>query len=100
MSDPDRIFASSGVMEAFREAKNAGKIRYIGYTRHKSPDIHLKMLQVASDNGVKLDTVQMPLNVLDAHYKSFERKILPKLAKQKIGVLGMKPIGSGLILTS
>ena len=72
-------------------AKKAGKIRYIGFTGHKSPDIHLKMLQTARDNGFKFDTLQMPLNLLDAHYNSFEKKVLPIALKEGIGVLGMKP---------
>jgi len=87
-------------MEAFLDAQKASKIRYIGFTGHKSPAIHLKMLQVASENGVRFDTVQMPLNVMDAHYDSFERKILTTLVDKKIGVLGMKPIGAQIILDS
>jgi aryl-alcohol dehydrogenase-like predicted oxidoreductase len=100
MSEPDRIFAAGGAMEAFRDAQQAGKVRYIGFTGHKSPDIHLKMLQTAEDNGVRFDTVQMPLNVMDAHYDSFEKKVLPTLVDRKIGVLGMKPIGAQFILNS
>jgi aryl-alcohol dehydrogenase-like predicted oxidoreductase len=100
MSDPDRIFAAGGAMEAFRDAQKAGKVRYIGFTGHKSPDIHLKMLQTAEDSGVRFDTVQMPLNVMDAHYDSFEKKVLPTLVDRKIGVLGMKPIGGQFILNS
>jgi aryl-alcohol dehydrogenase-like predicted oxidoreductase len=100
MSDPDRVFAPEGAMEAFRDYQKAGKVRYIGFTGHKSPEIHLRMLQVAEDNGIRFDTVQMPLNVMDAHYKSFEKKVLPTLLRQKIGVLAMKPIGFGLILDS
>jgi aryl-alcohol dehydrogenase-like predicted oxidoreductase len=100
MSDPDRIFDPGGAMEAFLEAKKAGKIRYIGFTGHKSPDIHLKMLQVASDNKFEFDTVQMPLNVMDAHYNSFEKKVLPVLVEKKSGILGMKPIGAGVLLGS
>lgn len=98
--DPDRIFAQGGAMEAFLEAKKAGKIRYIGFTGHKSPDIHLKMLETAAKHDFRFDTVQMPLNVMDAHYDSFEKKVLPVLVKQKIGVLGMKPMGAGIILQS
>lgn len=100
MSDPDRIFAPGGAMEAFQDARKAGKIRYIGFTGHKDPDIHLKMLRVASDNGFRFDTVQMPLNVMDAHYNSFEKKVLPTLLDQKIGILAMKPIGAQIILNS
>lgn len=99
MSDPDRIFAPGGAMEAFRDAQKAGKVRYIGFTGHKNPDIHLKMLHVASDNGVRFDTVQMPLNVMDAHYNSFEKKVLPVLLDLKIGILGMKPLGAQIILS-
>jgi aryl-alcohol dehydrogenase-like predicted oxidoreductase len=100
MSDPDRIFAPDGAMEAFKDARKAGKIRYIGFTGHKHPDIHLKMLRMASDNAIRFDTVQMPLNVMDAHYKSFEKNILPRLLDEKIGVLGMKPMGDQVILSS
>ncbi|HZV35816.1 MAG TPA: aldo/keto reductase, partial [Verrucomicrobiae bacterium] len=99
-TDPERVFAPGGTMEALLDAKKAGKIRYIGFTGHKSPDIHLKMLQTASEHSFHFDTVQMPLNVMDAHFDSFEKKVLPVLLKEKIGVLGMKPIGSGPILNS
>jgi len=99
-SDPDRIFAPGGGMEAALEAKKAGKIRRIGFTGHKSPDIHLKMLDMAFAHHFKFDTVQMPLNVMDAHYNSFENKVLPVLVKHEIGVLGMKPMGDHLILNS
>src|SRR5438876_6290436 len=97
-SDPDRIFAPGGGMEAALEAKKEGKIRRIGFTGHKSPDIHLKMLNTAFAHQFKFDTVQMPLNVMDAHYNSFEKKVLPVLVKHEIGVLGMKPMGDHLIL--
>ena len=98
ISDPDRILGSDGAMEAALEAKRIGKIRYIGFTGHKSPDIHLKMLKMALDNGFILDAVQMPLNVMDAHNISFEKKVLPVLLENNIGVLGMKPLCSGRIL--
>jgi len=98
--DPDQIFASGGGMEAALEAKKQGKIRYIGFTGHKSPDIHLKMLTTAFAHNFTFDTVQMPLNVMDAHYNSFEKKVLPVLVKNQIGVLGMKPMGDKLILNS
>lgn len=100
MDDPDRVFASGGAMEAALEAKKAGKIRYIGFTGHKSPDIHLKMLNTAARHQFRFDTVQMPLNVMDAHYESFEKKVLPVLVKDNIGVLGMKPMGDHLVLES
>jgi len=100
MEDPDRVFAAGGGMEAAVEAQKAGKIRYIGFTGHKSPDIHLKMLETADAHQFHFDTVQMPLNVMDAHYNSFGQKVLPVLVKKEIGVLGMKPMGDGLILRS
>jgi predicted aldo/keto reductase-like oxidoreductase len=86
-TDPERIFGPGGGMEAMLEAKKAGKVRHIGFTGHKSPDIHLKMLK-------------MPLNVMDAHYNSFGEKVLPVLVKHDIGVLGMKPMGDAIILKS
>jgi aryl-alcohol dehydrogenase-like predicted oxidoreductase len=98
--DPDRVFASGGAIEALRDAQRAGKIRYIGFTGHKSPDIHLKMLGAALAHGFIFDTVQMPLNVMDAHYESFEKKVLPLLLQHNIGVLGMKPMGDFVILRS
>ncbi len=98
--DPDRIFAQGGAQEALLEAKNAGKIRYIGFTGHKDPHVHLYMLEVAADHGFHFDTVQMPLNVMDAHFRSFEKLVLPTLLEQGIGVLGMKSMGDGIILKS
>jgi predicted aldo/keto reductase-like oxidoreductase len=99
-SDPDRIFAEGGAIEVVQEAKKAGKVRFVGFTGHKSPDIHLKMLATAAQHGFAFDAVQMPLNVMDAHFTSFEEKVLPALTKDGIGVLGMKPIGDHLILDS
>jgi len=100
MEDPDRIFAEGGAMEAMLEARQAGKVRYIGFTGHKDPQIHLRMLEVAGDHKFRFDTVQMPLNVMDAHFRSFQHQVLPLLVKDQIGVLGMKPLGSGVILKS
>jgi predicted aldo/keto reductase-like oxidoreductase len=99
-SDPERIFAEGGGMEAVVEAKKAGKIRFIGFTGHKGPDIHLKMLATASKHSFKFDAVQMPLNVMDAHFNSFEKRVLPVLTESGIGVLGMKPMGDHIILES
>lgn len=99
-TDPDRIFSKGGGMEAVREAKKQGKVRYIGFTGHKSPDIHLKMLNTAVAHDFTFDAVQMPLNVMDAHFNSFEKKVLPVLVEHKIGVLGMKPMGDKIILKS
>jgi aryl-alcohol dehydrogenase-like predicted oxidoreductase len=99
-TDPDRIFAEGGGMEAVLEAQKAGKVRFIGFTGHKSPDIHLKMLAIAAKHGFTFDAVQMPLNVMDAHFNSFENKVLPVLLKNDMGVLGMKPMGDHFILES
>jgi aryl-alcohol dehydrogenase-like predicted oxidoreductase len=98
--DPHRIFDAEGANSALLEAQQAGKLRYIGFTGHKDPGIHLYMLEVARENGFRFETVQMPLNVMDAHYRSFERLVLPELVAQNIGVLGMKSIANGLILRS
>ena len=100
MSDPDRIFGPNGAFEAALAAKRAGKIRYIGFTGHKDPDIHLKMLNTGLAHGFTFDTVQMPLNIMDAHYHSFAKKVVPVAVKHGIGVLGMKPLGGGIILQS
>jgi predicted aldo/keto reductase-like oxidoreductase len=100
LSDPNRVLARGGALEALWAAQKAGKIRYIGFTGHKSPDIHLKMLETAFDHGVTFDAVQMPLNVMDAHFDSFEKKVLPVLVKHQVGVLGMKPMGDPFILDS
>src|SRR5438128_7394973 len=99
-TDPDRIFAEGGAIEAVLESQKAGKIRFIGFTGHKSPDIHLKMLATASKHSFAFDAVQMPLNVMDAHFNSFEKKVLPLLLKNGTGVLGMKPMGDHFILES
>ena len=100
MTDPEKIFAPGGSMEVLVAARKAGKIRFIGFTGHKNPDIHLKMLDTAAEHQFTFDTVQMPLNVMDAHYESFEKKVLPRLVQNKIGVLGMKSMGDGIILKS
>lgn len=100
MSDPERIFAPRGALEAVLEARKAGKIRYIGFTGHKSADVHLKMLHTAAAHQFRFDTVQMPLNVMDAHFESFQQKVLPVLVADNIGVLGMKPMGDPFILQS
>ena len=100
MTDPQRIFAPAGGMEAVLEAKKAGKVRYIGFTGHKNPAMHLNMLETAATHQFDFDAVQMPLNAMDAHFESFEKKVLPVLVKKEIGVLGMKPMGAGLLLNS
>ncbi|HEY3446687.1 MAG TPA: aldo/keto reductase [Myxococcales bacterium] len=96
--DPSRAFGPGGAIEAMVAARKAGKARFLGFTGHKSPDYHLKMLETARAQGFRFDTVQMPLNVLDAHFESFEQKVLPVLVREKIGVLGMKPMGDRFIL--
>ena len=98
--DPHRIFDENGANAALLEARDAGKIRYIGFTGHKDPRIHLYMLEVAAEYGFTFDAVQMPMNVMDAHYRSFEKMVLPQLVKQDIGVLAMKTLANGMILKS
>jgi aryl-alcohol dehydrogenase-like predicted oxidoreductase len=100
MEDPDRIFAEGGAMEAVVAAQKAGKVRFIGFTGHKDPLVHLRMLEVAEKHHFRFDAVQMPLNVMDAHFRSFGKQVLPLLVKEQIGVLGMKPMGNGDILKS
>lgn len=100
MGDPERAFAENGAIAAMIAAQKAGKARFLGFTGHKSPEIHLKMLETAKKHGFRFDTVQLPLNVMDAHFNSFEKKVLPVLLKEQIGVLGMKPLGDKLILES
>src|SRR5260370_38989809 len=94
MNDPDRIFAPGGGMEAALDAKKSGQIRYIAFTGHKSPQIHLHMLETASKHAFTFDTVQMPLNVMDAHFEIFEKLVLPVLVEKNIGVRGMKSLGA------
>ena len=89
--DPDRIFAPGGSAEALLQAKAQGKVRYIGFTGHMHPDIHRRMLT----QGFPWDAVQMPLNVLDAHYASFEREIVPLCQAQGIAIIGMKSNAGG-----
>jgi aryl-alcohol dehydrogenase-like predicted oxidoreductase len=98
--DPHRMFDAEGAQAALLEARQAGKLRFIGFTGHKDPRIHLYTLEVAKEHGFTFDTVQMPLNVMDAHYRSFARLVVPELVAQNIGVLGMKSMGNGIILKS
>jgi aryl-alcohol dehydrogenase-like predicted oxidoreductase len=98
--DPDRIFAKGGAIEAFLEARRGGKTRYIGFTGHKDPRIHLYMLEVADKHGFQFDAVQMPINVMDAHFRSFRHLVVPELQKRNIGILGMKCFGDSIILKS
>jgi aryl-alcohol dehydrogenase-like predicted oxidoreductase len=98
--DPHRIFDEEGANGVLVDARKAGKLRYIGFTGHKDPRIHMYMLEAAREYGFRFDTVQMPLNVMDAHYRSFEKLVLPELVKQNVGVLGMKSMANGIILKS
>lgn len=98
--DPNRIFDEEGAMAAFLDAKKAGKLRYIGFTGHKDPHVHLYMLDVAKENGFHFDTAQMPLNVMDYHFRSFSKQVVPRLVEEGIGVLGMKSMANGIILKS
>ncbi|WP_341529719.1 aldo/keto reductase [Nostoc sp. UHCC 0302] len=98
--DPDRVFDEEGANAALIEAREAGKLRYIGFTGHKDPHVHLYMLEVAADRGFKFDTAQMPLNVMDAHFRSFSKLVVPELVKQNIGILGMKSLANGILLRS
>ena len=100
LEDPDRIFAEGGAMEAMLEAKKAGKVRFIGFTGHKDPLVRLRMLDEARARKFHFDAVQMPLNVMDAHFRSFERNVLPVLLREGIAPLGMKAFGDHYILDS
>jgi aryl-alcohol dehydrogenase-like predicted oxidoreductase len=97
-SDPAACFGPDGAIEALVAAQKAGKLKYIGFTGHKDPAIHLAMLEAAEKHNFRFDAVQLPLNVMDPHYRSFEKEVLPVLDKQGIGVLAMKPLAAGLIL--
>jgi len=98
--DPKRSFAKGGCIEALVAARQAGKLRFIGFTGHKDPRIHRHMIETAKKQGFHFDTVQLPLNVLDVHYRSFEKEVVPLAISEGIGVLGMKPLAAGLILQS
>jgi uncharacterized protein len=100
MDEPDQVFAAGGALEALIQAKKAGKVRYIGFTGHTDPKIHLRMLELADQHGFVFDSVQMPLNVMDAHFNSFGHGVLPVLTKKNIGILGMKTMGDKSILKS
>ncbi len=100
MEDPDRIFAEGGALEAAVAARQAGKIRYIGFTGHKDPAVHLRMFEIAAQHGFHFDTVQMPVNVMDAHFRSFTCTVLPVAQKAGTGVLAMKTFGDDFILKS
>jgi predicted aldo/keto reductase-like oxidoreductase len=100
MEDPDRFFAPGGALECFTEAKKAGKIRYIGFTGHKDPAIHLRMLSVAKEKGFHFDAVLFPSNVMDWSFRSFVHQVMPVALQAGIAVQTMKPMGSKFILDS
>jgi predicted aldo/keto reductase-like oxidoreductase len=100
LEDPDRFFAAGGALEAVLDAKKAGKVRYIGFTGHKDPLVHLRMLDLAAQHKLHFDCCQMPLNVMDAHFRSFRHQVVPRLIKEGVAVLGMKPMGDGNVLKS
>lgn len=100
LDDPDRFFAKGGALEALMAAKQAGKIRYIGFTGHKDPLVHERMLEMAKQHNFHFDACQMPLNPMDAHFRSFANNVVPKLVEEGIAVLGMKPMSSGILLKS
>lgn len=100
MQDPERVFGPGGAIEALVAAQKTGKLRFIGFTGHKDPSIHLHMIETAAKHGFTFDTVQMPVNVMDAHFRSFAKNVIPRAREKEMGVLGMKPLGSGIILQS
>jgi predicted aldo/keto reductase-like oxidoreductase len=100
LEDPDAFFAEGGAVEAMLAAKKSGQIRFMGFTGHKDPSVHLRMLELADKHKFIFDAVQMPLSVMDAHFRSFEKAVLPVLVKKKIAVLGMKSMGDSHILKS
>jgi aryl-alcohol dehydrogenase-like predicted oxidoreductase len=100
LEDPDRFFADGGAAEAMLQAKQEGKVRFMGFTGHKDPSVHLRMLEMADKRNFPFDTAQMPINVMDAHFRSFEKEVVPVLLEKQIALLGMKSMGDKNILTS
>jgi predicted aldo/keto reductase-like oxidoreductase len=100
LDDPDVIFAPGGAIEAVQEAKGAGKIRYIGFTGHKDPSVHLRMFETADKHSFHFDTVQMPINVMDAHFRSFLNSVAPVAQQHGTAILAMKTFGDPYILQS
>jgi predicted aldo/keto reductase-like oxidoreductase len=98
MTDPEQAFRPGNVIDVLKQARKQGTIRFIGFTGHKSPDMHLHMIETAYKQGFTFDTVQMPVNALDEHYDSFGQKVIPVAHKRGIAVLGMKPLSNGAIL--
>ena len=100
LDDPDVIFAPGGAIEAVQEARKAGKIRYVGFTGHKDPSVHLRMFETADRHGFHFDTVQMPINVMDAHFRSFLNGVAPVAQEHGTAILAMKTFGDPFILQS
>jgi aryl-alcohol dehydrogenase-like predicted oxidoreductase len=100
LDDPDLIFAPGGAIEAVQDAKQAGKIRHIGFTGHKDPSVHLRMFETAGKHGFHFDTVQMPINVMDAHFRSFLNGVVPVAQEHGAAILAMKTFGDPYILQS
>src|SRR5580693_2282267 len=100
LDDPDVIFAPGGAIEAVQEARQAGKIRYIGFTGHKDPSVHLRMFETADEHAFHFDTVQMPINVMDAHFRSFLNGVAPVAQEHGTAILAMKTFGDPYILES
>lgn len=100
LDDPDVIFAPGGAIEAVQEAKQAGKVRYIGFTGHKDPSVHLRMFEAADKHGFHFDTVQIPINVMDAHFRSFLNTVVPVAHEHGTAILAMKTFGDPYILHS
>jgi aryl-alcohol dehydrogenase-like predicted oxidoreductase len=100
MEDPDRFFSEGGALEAFLEARKAGKIRYIGFTGHKDPAIHLRMLNMAKEKGFHFDAVLFPSNVMDWSFRSFVHEVMPVALREGVAVQTMKPMGGKIILDS
>jgi len=100
MEDADRIFGENGAVQAILAAQKAGKVRYVGFTGHKDPAVHLRTIEVAKKHGFRFDSLLMPLNVMDAHFRSFQHEVLPVALREGIGVTSMKSMGGGFILKS
>ncbi len=100
MEDPDRFFAPGGAVEAFVEARKAGKIRFIGFTGHKDPAVHLRMIAMAKERGFHFDAVLFPSNVMDWSFRSFVHQVMPVALRKGIAVQTMKPMGGKFILDS
>ena len=95
MEEPDIIFGPNGALEAFLAAREAGKIRFIGFSGHYAPEVQLRLLDLAAKNNFRFDVGMIALNVMDPHYKSFGKLVLPRLVEQEMGVLAFKTMGGG-----